>query len=196
MFEMGKVDPDSFNVLNHGDFWSNNIMFSYDANGRVKETLLVDFQMAKYGTFAQDLYYILLSSTKFEDKLSKFDHYIKYYHEELVKNLKLLKYSKAIPSLREIHMTLFKYGFLGKKNYTVDMFFLLNFNFNSGFTTATGVMAAVLLDPSADASLENFLGDAEESKDFKAKINMNPRYRKHIEIVLPWLLNRGALDVN
>lgn len=57
-------------------------------------------------------------------------------------------------------------------------------------------MAAVLLDPSADASLENFLGDAEESKDFKAKINMNPRYRKHIEIVLPWLLNRGALDVN
>lgn len=117
MFEMSKVDPSDFNVLNHGDFWSNNIMFSYDSNGRVKETLLVDFQMAKYGTVAQDLYYFLLSSTKYEDKLTKFDQYIQFYHEKLVENLKLLKYTKVIPSLREIHVSLYKYGFLGKKNY-------------------------------------------------------------------------------
>lgn len=57
-------------------------------------------------------------------------------------------------------------------------------------------MTAVLLDPTAEANLENFLGDSEESKEFKSKINTNPRYRKHIEIVLPWLLNRGALEVN
>lgn len=123
---MSKVDPSDFNVLNHGDFWSNNIMFSYDSTGRVKETLLVDFQMAKYGTVAQDLYYFLLSSTKYEDKLTKFDQYIQFYHEKLVENLKLLKYTNFIPSLREIHVSLFQYGFLGKKTIINNNLFLFN----------------------------------------------------------------------
>ncbi|XP_070143480.1 uncharacterized protein [Drosophila kikkawai] len=77
MFEMAKVDPTEFNVLNHGDSWSNNIMFQYDAFGKIKEVYMVDYQLPKYGTVAQDLQYFLLSSTKFEDKLSKFDYYIK-----------------------------------------------------------------------------------------------------------------------
>ncbi|KAH8363316.1 hypothetical protein KR084_008213 [Drosophila pseudotakahashii] len=176
LFEFVKVDPTDFNVLNHGDSWSNNIMFQYDAFGKIKEVYLVDYQIPKYGTVAQDLLYLLLSSTKLEDKLTKFDYYIKVYHENLVEHLKILNYSKPIPSLRDIHLTLFKYGFFG-------------------YSVVTGVMAAVLLDPTDSASIENFLGDTEAGVDFQMQMYNGPRYRKHIQAIMPWLLNRGALDI-
>jgi len=89
-------------------------MFQYDAFEKIKEVYLVDYQLPKYGTVAQDLLYFLLSSTKLEDKLAKFDYYIKIYHDNLVEHLKILKYSKPIPSLRDIHLALFKYGYFGK----------------------------------------------------------------------------------
>ncbi|XP_016980509.2 uncharacterized protein LOC108045619 isoform X2 [Drosophila rhopaloa] len=176
MFDFAKVDPMEFNVLNHGDSWSNNIMFQYDAFGKIKEVYLVDYQLPKYGTVAQDLLYFLISSTKLEDKLSKFDYYIKVYHENLVEHLKILKYSKPIPSLRDIHLALFKYGFFG-------------------YTVATGVMAAVLLDPTDTASFENFVGDTEAGLAFQMQLFNSPRFRKHIQVIMPWLLNRGALDM-
>lgn len=113
---MVKLDPNEFNALNHGDFWSNNMMFSHDSFGKIKEIYLVDFQLPKFGSVAQDLYYFLLSSTKFEDKLTKFDYYIKFYHENLVQNLQLLSYPKTVPSLRDLHLSLFKNGLWGKYN--------------------------------------------------------------------------------
>ena len=33
----------------HGDFWSNNILFSYDEEGKVDDLILVDFQLLNYG---------------------------------------------------------------------------------------------------------------------------------------------------
>ncbi|XP_017123772.1 uncharacterized protein LOC108143753 [Drosophila elegans] len=176
LFEFAKVDPTEFNVLNHGDSWSNNIMFQYDAFGKIKEVYLVDYQIPKYGTVAQDLLYFLISSTKLEDKLSKFDYYIKVYHENLVEHLEILKYSKPIPSLRDIHLALFKYGFFG-------------------YSVATGVMAAVLLDPTDTASFENFMGETEAGVDFQMQLYNSPRFRKHIQVIMPWLLNRGSLDI-
>lgn len=114
---MAAPDSTGLNVLNHGDFWSNNMMFAHDEAGKVKETILVDYQMPKYGTVAQDLLYFLMSSTRLEDKLSKFDYYVKFYHDNLVEHLKILKYTEALPTLRGIHATLFKYGFWGKKTH-------------------------------------------------------------------------------
>lgn len=116
LFKMCVVDPTEFNVLNHGDSWSNNIMFQYEESGKIKEVYMVDFQVSKYGTVAQDLYYFLISSTKLEDKLSKFDYYVKVYHDNLLEHLKILKYSKPLPSLRDIHKSLYKYGTFGMHN--------------------------------------------------------------------------------
>ncbi|KAH8283781.1 hypothetical protein KR054_001374 [Drosophila jambulina] len=175
-FDFAKVDPTEFNVLNHGDSWANNIMFQYDAFGKIKEVLLVDYQIPKYGTVAQDLYYFLLSSTKLEDKLTKFDYYIKVYHENLVEHLKILKYSKPIPSLRDIHLALFKYGFYA-------------------YSVVTSVMGIVLLDPTDVTNFDNLLDDAEAGADFQMQLYNSSRYRKHAEVVLPWLLNRGALNI-
>jgi len=47
----------------HGDFWSNNIMFKYDEDGKVSGTILVDFQLINYGHPAYDLMYLLYLST-------------------------------------------------------------------------------------------------------------------------------------
>ncbi|KAH8311364.1 hypothetical protein KR044_005921, partial [Drosophila immigrans] len=174
-FKLSKPDTNGLNVLNHGDFWSNNMMFSHDSFGKIKDTYLVDFQMPKYGTVAQDLYYFLISSTKLEDKVTKFDYYIKFYHDNLIENLKILKYSKPLPTLREIHIVLLKYGFWG-------------------YLTATGVMSAVLVDPTESASFDNFLSDSDEGVNFKSMLYSNPRYQKHMKIILPWLLNRGVFE--
>ncbi|XP_016952770.1 uncharacterized protein LOC108026364 [Drosophila biarmipes] len=177
VFKLGEVDPTDFNVLSHGDFWSNNIMFQYDEFGKIKEVFLVDYQGSKYGSVAQDLLNFLISSTKLEDKLSKFDYYIKVYHDNLAMHLRILKYPKPLPSLRDIHKVLLKNGLFG-------------------FFVATGVMATVLVDPTESACFENFIGDSPEGVDFQMQMYNNPRYRKHIQVILPWLLNRGALDID
>ncbi|XP_065371975.1 uncharacterized protein LOC135963898 [Calliphora vicina] len=177
LYATSKPNPNEFNVLNHGDCWSNNVMFQYDAFGKIKETYLIDFQMSKYGTPAQDLYYFLLSSTNYEIKIKHFDYFIKFYHDNLVEHLKLLNYSKQILSLTELHKMLFKYGVWG-------------------YSTITGVMAAVLLEPTNTANLENFIGDSDAGLAFKKLMYSNERYRKHVEALLPWLKNRGAMCIS
>lgn len=64
-----------------------------------------------------------------------------------------------------------------------------------GYTTATGVMSAVLLDPNENASVDNLMGDSDAGYQFKILMYSNPRYRKHMEFIMPWLYDRGALDV-
>ncbi|XP_039956434.1 uncharacterized protein LOC126755434 [Bactrocera neohumeralis] len=172
---MLQSDPNEFNVLNHGDFWVNNIMFQYDAAGKIKETYFVDFQCCRYGTPVHDLYNLLISSTSLEVKLKHFDYFVKYYHDNLVENLKLLKYPKKLPTLKDIHIALYKNGIFG-------------------LFAAHGHMAIVLLEPSPDATLENLMGTSPESVEFKKRMYLSKRYREHAEVVLPWLYYRGAFE--
>lgn len=169
-------DESQFNCLNHGDCWTNNVMFTYDAQGEITDTLFVDFQRSNFNTPAMDLYYFLLSSPSFDIKLEKFDYFIRYYHTELQRNLKLLKYPRHIPTLRELHTTLMK-------------------NNLWAVTTPGTVMSAVLLDPTANASIDTMIGSDDESREFKKKLFGNDRYRKHAEAIYLWLNHRGLLDV-
>lgn len=109
---LNTVDESEFNVLNHGDFWCNNIMFA--GEGADERTLLVDLQLAKWGSPAQDLWYFIISSAALDIKLKEFDHFIYIYHKRLVECLKLLGYSKHIPTLKELHVTMIKYGNWGE----------------------------------------------------------------------------------
>lgn len=103
-----------FNVLNHGDCWNFNIMFHYDAFGKIKETLFVDFQVGKYGSPANDLYYLILSSAAPDIKINKFDYLVRYYFDNLIENLKLLQYHRPLPKLKNIQAALFRNGLAGK----------------------------------------------------------------------------------
>ncbi|XP_054733575.1 uncharacterized protein LOC129241311 [Anastrepha obliqua] len=151
-------EPSEFNALNHGDCWVNNVMFKYDSQGNIEDTLLIDYQMINYGSPAKDLIYFLLSSTICDLKVKQFDYSIRFYHDHLVKNLQLLEYSKNLPTLKEIHIAVMKYG-------------------NLALITALGIMAVALLEPRSDAMFTN------------------PRYRKHLEVIMPWMSNRGVFEV-
>ncbi|XP_061397893.1 uncharacterized protein LOC133333599, partial [Musca vetustissima] len=173
--QMRKVNPDFFNCLNHGDSWSNNILFKYDDQGKLVDCLYVDFQNTNYGSPAQDFLYFMISSTQADIKVDKFEYFVQYYHQHLVENLNLLAYPKEkIPSLREFNKQIITYG-------------------SWATVTAFLTMGIVLLDPSDDAKFENLMGDEKESVDFKKLAYSNPRYITHINKVLPWLAHHGYL---
>lgn len=169
------VNYDQFNVLNHGDIWSNNIMFSYDDKQHLKETCFVDFQMSKYGSPIYDLYYFILSSAALDIKLDSFDFFIKYYHDHLIENLKLLEYKKNFPTLQSLHLNLLSNGFAAEM-------------------VAVGLMGTVLLDPTDSANMGSFLSDEQAGNVFRRMIYTNPKYIKAMNDMLPWLDNKGFLD--
>lgn len=174
IIESGNIDYSEFNVLNHGDCWSNNIMFNYDESQKINETLFIDFQYCKYGSPAEDLYYFILSSAEHDLKVSKFDFFIKFYHDKLVENLVLLDYPKRIPSLIEIHIALFRHGI-------------------RAIMTTTGIMGAALLDANEHASMDNYVSDGESGNDFKMMVYGNEMYIKAMNQLLPWMDCRGIL---
>lgn len=161
--------------MNHGDCWTNNVMFAYNSQGEVTDTLLIDFQRSNFNTPAQDLYYLLLSSPNFDIKLEKFDYFIRYYYCELQRNLELLKYPRDIPTLKELHTMLLE-------------------NPLWAITTTSTVMSAVLLDPTDNANIETMLGNNKEGEEFKKKLLSGDRYLKHAEAIYPFLNHRGLLD--
>ncbi|XP_059225109.1 uncharacterized protein LOC106088989 isoform X2 [Stomoxys calcitrans] len=172
LLEDQRVNVGEFNVLNHGDCWSNNIMFQYDAFGKIKEVFFVDFALAKYGSPANDLYYFILSSCAADIKIPKFEYFVRYYYENLVQNLILLQYTRPLPKLTSIHGSLYKNGL-------------------AAYMIVSKVLPATILDKSEDANLENYTND--KSKMVSAMYN-NPKYVKQMMEILPWLNNRGLLD--
>ncbi|XP_061395523.1 uncharacterized protein LOC133331144 [Musca vetustissima] len=172
LLEDQRVNAGEFNVLNHGDCWANNIMFQYDAFGKIKDILFVDFALGKYGSPANDLYYFILSSCSADIKLAQFDYFIRFYYGHLVENLKLLQYARPLPKLINIHGSLLKNGL-------------------AAYMVVSKVLPAVILDKSEESNLENYTN--ENSKMVQSMFN-NPKYVKQMLNILPWLDNRGLLD--
>lgn len=89
-------------------------MFQHDQEGKVKEVYLIDHQVTKYGNPAQDLYFFLMTSPQLNLKVEQFDYLIRYYHENLIQNVQLLKYTGFVPNLKELQIILHKHPIHGK----------------------------------------------------------------------------------
>ncbi|KAH8359887.1 hypothetical protein KR093_009317 [Drosophila rubida] len=165
---LNNVDESEFNVLNHGDLWSNNIMFCGD------QTLFVDLQVSKWGSPAQDLWYLIISSCSLDIKVKEFDHFIQIYHNRLVECLKLLKYTKHIPTLKQLHIMMIKHG-------------------DWAMATANGVLTVVLLPAEKDANIHSMMAPGPEGDAFRLRIFSNPLYEKAMVQLLPFLKNKGLL---
>lgn len=108
-----QFDEDAFNVLNHGDMWSNNLMFQYIDNQRLRNMKFVDFQLCFWGSIAHDFYYFMISSWKIDFKVKKFDELVEFYFDNLIENLKVLKCRKKLPTLEDLQRELAKRKFIG-----------------------------------------------------------------------------------
>lgn len=193
---LNTADPNDFNVLNHGDCWSNNIMLAHDESGKVKESRFVDFQICKWGSPAQDLWYILTTSVDLSIKIKEFDHFIQMYHKRLSECLKLLKYSKPIPSLKELYIMMLKYGYWGKSYklaFNQPHFMLLHL-FTGAFT-ANSIAPATLFPSDKDANMETFMKPGPEGDAFRYKAFTNPIYVKAMLQFYPFLYNKGLFDL-
>lgn len=173
---LAQANPNEFNVINHGDCWVNNFLFKFDPSGQLLDMLFVDFQNPSYGHPSADVLYFIITSVHIDYKLKDFDYFIKYYHDQLIKHLQLLEYKERLPKLVELQMEMYKYG-----SWALMASYL--------------VLPVVLLDPTETATFENFLGTGESAADFKKQMYTNKRFKHYIEQILPWLDNRGLLEV-
>lgn len=168
--------PGQFNCLTHGDAWLANILLQYDSQGQLIDVQFIDFQQSVYTSPAIDLISLIFTSAETETKLQNFEHFIKFYHDHLVNALKLLKYSKRIPTLKELYLDVLDRAFLGVWN---------------GFA----VLPTCLAENVQESSSENLLGDNDEGKNYKKKIYNNERYREHMTELLTFFDRRGLVDL-
>ncbi|KAK7864008.1 hypothetical protein R5R35_000114 [Gryllus longicercus] len=59
-----------FRVLNHGDFWTNNIMFQHSSEGDISGIKIIDFQMCRFVSPVFDILYFLYTSPQEEIRLN------------------------------------------------------------------------------------------------------------------------------
>lgn len=172
-----KRDEKRFNVLCHGDLWSNNVMFKNDEFGNPISNLLVDFQMCNYNSPALDLVYFIFSSTAKDIRLEKIDFFLQFYHQHLKSNLKKLGYKEKIPTLLDLHKDFLDLGFFG-------------------FSLTLNMLAMVLAEPGNDSDMNNLMANDEKAKAFKMRLNTGQRYLEALDQLLPYFHQKGHFDLD
>lgn len=170
-------NANSFNCICHGDSWISNIFLLHDENGNVTDCKFVDFQQSVYASPVVDLLTLIISSSETQTKLQNFEFYIKYYHECLAETLKLLNYTKKIPTLKELYMDVIDKSFLAVWNSFV-------------------ILPTCLIENVQESSSDNLLGSDEEGQNYKMKLYNNERYRNHMTDILAYFDDRGLVELS
>ncbi|XP_076285070.1 uncharacterized protein LOC143211359 [Lasioglossum baleicum] len=107
MYELGiaaiKRRGDEFSVINHGDFWVNNMLFKYDENSKPIDHIFVDFQVCVYTTPAIDLQYFLNTSPSEEVYENHMNDLIVDYLHTLTSTMKQLNCKTPPPTMDDIN---------------------------------------------------------------------------------------------
>lgn len=168
-------DNSTFNVLNHGDLWVNNVMYKFDSKGDPIESILVDYAIGFFGSPAIDLSYLLFTSSSNDVTTEQFDLLLQYYHSELVDCLVKLKYIKPLPTLLDIQVEMLRKGFVGVMYVT----FLIPLR---------------LIEDTANADLGNLLGSTPEAVEFRYQMFSHPKYQDRMEYLLKYFDRKGYID--
>ncbi|XP_014275097.1 uncharacterized protein [Halyomorpha halys] len=116
---MGKAPTDTeFIVLNHGDCWSNNIMFKYDFQNRPIIVKFLDFQNPTYNTSCMDVTNLLYLGIKPTVRRSNYKILLETYHDSLVRSLDKFGFTGTKPTLKEITASMKRLEVIGLTNFT------------------------------------------------------------------------------
>ncbi|CAH1406803.1 unnamed protein product [Nezara viridula] len=114
MLSMGSVHTETnFTVLNHGDIWSNNMMFKYDFQKRPIAVKFLDYQIPHYNTPCIDVTYFMYLGTQPSVRRSNYELLVKTYHDSLVRTLDKFGFTGTKPTLEDITDTMKRLEFFG-----------------------------------------------------------------------------------
>lgn len=104
--DAAKPSEDEFNVINHGDFWVNNMLFKYDNDDKPTDHIFVDFQVCVYTSPAIDLLYFLNTSPSPDIVENKTDILLNEYLGTLSATMKQLNCKTQPPTMEELKATI------------------------------------------------------------------------------------------
>ncbi|KAH8390827.1 hypothetical protein KR200_007237 [Drosophila serrata] len=170
------INPGDFVTLAHGDLWTSNFMFQYDAkDGHPTNAIFIDFQFSVWNSPAIDLHYFFATSLQDNLRLERQTELVQFYYYKLVDALRKLKFSGRIPSLFEFQLQFRARGF-----YAV--FCSLVFE------------PVMQYDGKENASIEQVLSNSESGMRFKDSVYESKAIKKKLSIILPFLDQLGLLD--
>ncbi|KAK5640986.1 hypothetical protein RI129_009533 [Pyrocoelia pectoralis] len=161
-----------FNVLNHGDLWTNNIMISYNSNGKIKDVRFVDYQTLFYSSPAIDLHYFLVTGTSLESK-KNITELLKLPHRNGMIFLKIFGHEHSTVRLQ--HKLL--------DNPIVSI----------GLAGAVVTLAFMKVEDRFDTMTASFL-NSEEREGFRYHAFNNTRYLEEITVLLAFYDELGIFD--
>ncbi|XP_054288657.1 uncharacterized protein LOC129004205 isoform X2 [Macrosteles quadrilineatus] len=165
-------------VLCHGDCWTTNFLFKYES-GKVVDSKLIDFQIIRTGSFAQDIHYFWWTSVKQEVQENSQEELFEVYRETLNQTLEKAQVSERI-SKDEFDKEIKRYS-------------------PYGFFVCSSILSVAMADPDNLADF-NEMGenefdkpvndeDSPFSKNFRSKY-----YKARLPALLKLLETFGALD--
>lgn len=178
------TDPHGFNVLTHGDLWSNNFMFKQtspaadDVDGcrhHAIEAIMVDFQTLYIGSPVLDLVYAFSSSSSGELRANDWNELVEHYWRQLMATMTQLGTEARCPSLRQLQTERMK-----RMHHSISI---------GLFSLATRNMENV-----TDADVDLLFGDADENHQQRMRILMEPNIRSTLEYLLLFYDENGYFD--
>lgn len=170
------ASTDGFNVLIHGDMWSNNIMFQrHPKTLEIQNALFVDFQMSYITSPMLDIIYAFFTSSNEDLSVEHWMELINFYHGELTTLLKVLGYSGRIPQLSDFTTEMINRGLVGV------MFGLF-------------MLAMRNLQDDERLDMKKILSDREEDRVYRRDLMLRPACRKGLKFVLNFIDRNGLLD--
>ena len=91
MADVVKPKRKALNVVNHGDFWVNNVLFHYNPqSGKVDDVRFIDFQLARYSSPALDLQYFMCICPNDDVRFQQKDTLLEEYYSEFTEYWRIL----------------------------------------------------------------------------------------------------------
>ncbi|CAH1634836.1 unnamed protein product [Spodoptera littoralis] len=86
VLKLVKEENTKYSVIQHGDAWTNNILFKL-VDGEVGPSTMIDYQGARRNNPVMDILYMIFNGTDYETRKNNFYNWLDYYHSELDKSL-------------------------------------------------------------------------------------------------------------